>query len=293
MARQQRFPDIPGSCELSIEGGVLVLKSPYIHDLVQAVKSLPYAERRYDGSRRVWLIDPKHGKQLVDWIDLYAGEVLSLPKIQAVKTGPVMKLLEVTYIGACKTRDDGSSTAFGLVESDWNVIFPESVLRAWFDSEQTSAEVLETQTLYQVLGTKKAAAPEDIKSAFRRMAMQWHPDHCQEPDANEVFIKIQNAYSILSDTKQRARYDAGLALQATLEKQEKQKRQTGNNVFQILGMAGYRSPLRCGMILLSGFEKVGRIEVTEIHAWEDITKNGKTLVVSWPMGAKKPVEVWA
>lgn len=265
---------------------MLVLTSPYIHELVECVKSLPYTERRYDGNRKVWFVDPRHGNTLVKWIEEYAGEAVSLPSITQYKAAPVMRLVEVRYIGACKFRDDGSSMAFGLTGKDWGILFPESVLRAWFDSGEVT-EPTKDQTLYQVLGIKKQATQEEIKNGFRRMAMQWHPDRCKEPNANEIFIRIKEAADILSDTNKRARYDAGLALQKAYEKELKKQNQPQE--LQI----GYRSPLRCGVLMVDGIEKVGRLEVTKILAWEDIVRNGKTLVVSWPMGAKEPVEVWA
>lgn len=274
-------------CNVTAENGQLVLATPYDHHLVAQVKTLPYTERRYDPTRKVWLVDPKHGKLLADWIKRYFGEVISLPNLSSLKTKSVMKLLEIRYIGACKTRDDGSSTAFGMVGNNWPVIFPESVLREWFDSEPLPPT--EQQTLYQVLGTKKQATPDEIKTAYRRMVRQWHPDICKEPNAHEVFLRIQEAYEILNDENKKARYDAGLALQAAFEKQNNQH----NDLIQALQIvANYRSPLRCGQILVEGIEKLGRVEVTKILAWEDITKNNLTLVVSWPAGAKEPVEEW-
>ncbi len=267
---------------------MLVLHSPYIHELVQAVKSLPYTERRYDGNRKVWFVDPKHGSKLTSWIEIYAGEVVSLPLITQYKPVPVMRMAEVRYVGACKNRDDGSSVAFGLVGKDWQLIFPETVLRSWFDSGEPE-EPQNEQTLYQVLGIKKSATAEEVKTAFRRMAKQWHPDVCKEQNAQEMFIKIQEASEILSDTIKRAKYDAGLELQSAFEAQiEKKNKQT--QYFQASN--GYRTPLRCGLMMIEGIERLGRIEVTKILAWEDIVKNGKTLVVSWPMGAKEPVEAW-
>lgn len=266
---------------------MLVLISPYIRELVEAVKSLPYVERRYDGNRKVWLVDPKHGQQLTAWIQAYAGEAVNLPLVQNASTKPAIKIFEVRYIGACKDRDDGSSTAFGLIGTDWGVIFPESVLRAWFDASEATEQPSNDQTLYQVLGIKKTATQEEIKAGFRRMARQWHPDVCKEPNANEVFLRIKEASDILSDQNKRVRYDVGLALQASFEKQSKDRKRNE------LQLTAYRSPLRCGMIMVEGIEKVGRWEVTRILAWEDIVKNGKTLVTSWPMGAKQPVEVWA
>lgn len=278
-------------CEISDECGLLAMKTPYIPELVECVKSLPYADRRYDGARRIWLVDPKHGRDLVKWIEQYTGEVVSLPSIHVRNAAPVMRLLDVRYIGMCKFRGDGSSSAFGLVGNDWQLIFPESVLRGWFDSGDPNPEPTAAQTLYQVLGIKKAATQDEVKSAFRRLARQWHPDVCQEPNAHEVFIRIKDAADILSDAHKRARYDAGLQLQKRYERELRSAEKYAKESAQLM-QQNYRSPLRCGRLMVEGIEKVGRLEVTKILAWEDIVKNGKTLVVSWPMGAKQPVEAW-
>ena len=281
---------ISNTCAITAENGLLVVKTPYLPELVTCIKGLPYTERRYDGNRKVWLVDVKHGDALVNWIKLYAGEVVSLPTIQKQPARLGLRLVEVRYIGACKVRDDGSSSAFGLVGADWNLIFPEPVLRMWFDSAEPEPEPIAAATLYQALGVRKSATQEEIKTAFRRMARQWHPDVCKEPNAHEVFIRIKDAAEILSDAGKRARYDAGLILQKTYEKQVQD---TAERRRILQSVQNYRSPLRCGVLMVEGVEKVGRLEVTKILAWEDIVKNGKTLVVSWPMGAKEPVEVWA
>lgn len=275
-----------GRCKITAENGMLVLSTPYDPALVQAVKNLPYTERRYDGTRRVWMVDPRHGPSLVNWINVYMGEAVNLPLISQASTQPIMNLFEVRYIGACKKRDDGTSSAFGMVGNDWPLIFPESVLRNWFDADdtkQTEPEI--NQTLYQILGAKKSATPDEIKSAYRRMARQWHPDVCREPNAHEMFIRIQEAASILSDPNKRARYDAGLQLQKLYEDRQK-------HVQVEIYCTAYRSPLRCGLILVEGISKLGRVEVSKILAWEDVVKNGKTLVTSWALGAKQPTEAW-
>lgn len=267
------------------ENGVLALASPYNKNLVDAVKTLPYTERRYEPNRKVWLIDPKHGQQVVQWVRDYMGEVINLPVVTQYKGGQVMRLVEVRYLGACKMRDSDISAAFGLVGNDWSIVFPESVLRSWFDAGDVQPAPNAQQTLYQVLGIKKTASEDEIKTAFRRMTKQWHPDVCKEPNATEIFIHIRDAYALLSDIGKRARYDAGLALEATLNQKSKR------SLEDLLSV--YRAPLRCGNILVEGAYKVGRLEVSKILAWEDIVKNGKTLITSWPMGSDKPVEVWA
>jgi molecular chaperone DnaJ len=60
---------------------------------------------------------------------------------------------------------------------------------------------------YDILELAKDASDEDIKRAFRKKAMQYHPDRNKEPNAVDRFKEINEAYQVLSDTNQRARYD--------------------------------------------------------------------------------------
>jgi molecular chaperone DnaJ len=60
---------------------------------------------------------------------------------------------------------------------------------------------------YEVLGVQRNASPDDIKSAFRQLARKYHPDVNKEPDAEERFKEINEAYAVLSDTDKRAAYD--------------------------------------------------------------------------------------
>lgn len=61
---------------------------------------------------------------------------------------------------------------------------------------------------YEVLGVPRDADDRAIKDAFRQLAMKYHPDRSEAPDAEERFKEIAEAYAILSDPKKRAEYDA-------------------------------------------------------------------------------------
>ncbi|XP_058076551.1 uncharacterized protein LOC131225128 [Magnolia sinica] len=68
---------------------------------------------------------------------------------------------------------------------------------------------------YSVLGIRKNASVVEVRSAFRKLAMKWHPDRwTRDPtvagEAKRRFQQIQEAYSVLSDEGKRAMYDAGL-----------------------------------------------------------------------------------
>lgn len=60
---------------------------------------------------------------------------------------------------------------------------------------------------YEVLGVARSADTSEIKTAFRRLARQYHPDVSQEAGAEERFKEINEAYEVLSDGEKRARYD--------------------------------------------------------------------------------------
>jgi molecular chaperone DnaJ len=60
---------------------------------------------------------------------------------------------------------------------------------------------------YEVLGVSRQASLDEIKQAFRKLARQYHPDVNKEPDAEEKFKEINEAYGVLSDPQKRAQYD--------------------------------------------------------------------------------------
>jgi molecular chaperone DnaJ len=60
---------------------------------------------------------------------------------------------------------------------------------------------------YDILGVPRGATPEDIKSAFRRLAREYHPDVNKSPDAEERFKELNEAYAVLSDAQKRAAFD--------------------------------------------------------------------------------------
>ncbi len=62
---------------------------------------------------------------------------------------------------------------------------------------------------YEVLGVPRDATTEQIKKAYRKLAMQYHPDVADTPDAAEKFKEIGEAYEVLHDPSKRSLYDRG------------------------------------------------------------------------------------
>lgn len=60
---------------------------------------------------------------------------------------------------------------------------------------------------YEVLGVSKTASAEEMKRAYRKLALEWHPDRNKTAGANEKFKEINEAYQVLSDPQKKQTYD--------------------------------------------------------------------------------------
>ena len=60
---------------------------------------------------------------------------------------------------------------------------------------------------YEILGVASNASSKEITFAYRRLALQYHPDRNKTPLANDMMLRINTSYSILSDPNKRREYD--------------------------------------------------------------------------------------
>lgn len=64
-----------------------------------------------------------------------------------------------------------------------------------------------TRDYYDILGVSKSASAAEIKSAYRKLALKWHPDRNKEANASEKFKEISEAYEVLGNPEKKSKFD--------------------------------------------------------------------------------------
>lgn len=303
-----------GALSLTDSPDGLRLTSPYDPGFLTAMKmAIPASARRWDGQRKQWIIDPAHGAALVREISTFYGVALALPGGAAAPPQSLTEIIQLAYLGGCREREDKTISASGYTLGNRNakapdLVFPEAALKAWFDGEGgiSGAETSRAQpappaSLYRVLCVPADVDTPALKTAYRRMARQTHPDVNKEPDAAEQFRRVQAAYDVLSDPLRRRKYDAGLKLEALAKREQEQEQRSrpletsvGALAAHLSALYGreYRAPLRCGLLLVTGVRRLGRVHVERVLSWQDLIQGGRVLVSSWPQDATVWREDW-
>lgn len=114
--------------------------------------------------------------------------------------------------------------------------------------------------LYSILGIPKNASSRDITSAYRKLALKYHPDRNKSPFANEMMLRINTAYNILSDPIKREEYDYSLLAPEEIPQREPVKNdttQTSISDFVLAVIINTKSNLKVSLkILLISFRRV-------------------------------------
>ena len=92
------------------------------------------------------------------------------------------------------------------------------------------------ENLYNTLGVAPTATAEEIRKAYRSLAMRYHPDRSTHAGAEARFNAIKTAYERLSDPKQRAAYDQGLNNRIIIDS-ENEARALWQSLFERCGVA--------------------------------------------------------
>lgn len=73
--------------------------------------------------------------------------------------------------------------------------------------EELAATFKTKSNFYDILGVEKDATEDQLKKAYRKLALRVHPDKNRAPSAQEAFKKVGTAYATLSDASKRRHYD--------------------------------------------------------------------------------------
>jgi DnaJ-class molecular chaperone len=87
---------------------------------------------------------------------------------------------------------------------------------------------------YQILGVTPQAGLAEIKAAFRKLSLKYHPDRNSSEEAKEKFIRIEKAYRVLSSPEKRMEYDKGIKTNFITNIREYQLR-NWENIFKTEG----------------------------------------------------------
>lgn len=275
---------------ISVAGSDYAVKFDYNAALLRDFKdAIPESERAWHKGRKVWLFSPDELRTVIDVLTKHNSQAYALPTEKPVTPETIEKTFLLEYLGTTKDRGKRTS-AYGSVNGEWSAEFPEDILRGFFEGRETNQKPDGLQTLYQVLCVFESVDSDQIRKAYKRLALQWHPDTCSEPDAHERFIKINEAYKVLIDPEKKRRYDAGLYF----ERQQTEPAEWSFRSGRSSGYGyGYRSPLRCGQITAKGTVRLMRFIVSEILKWDDVTNDrGQVMSSTWPKGADTFQILW-
>ncbi|TWU75803.1 hypothetical protein ED733_004120 [Metarhizium rileyi] len=124
--------------------------------------------------------------------------------------------LDPSYLKAKKTKANALGQAGNWEEAirEWKAIqeadpedrtIPKEVRRAELELKKSLRK-----DYYKILGVEKDCGPDDVKKAYRKMAIKLHPDkNLDDPDAETKFKDLSEAYETLSDAQKKAAYDNG------------------------------------------------------------------------------------
>ena len=110
-----------------------------------------------------------------------------------------------------KMFDDAKSDLSKAKELDPN----NAKIEGYINEANQKGESARNRDYYQILGLQRNATPEEIKKAYRKMALKYHPDRNSESEqskkiAQRKFQDVSDAYSVLSDPKKKGMFDQGV-----------------------------------------------------------------------------------
>jgi molecular chaperone DnaJ len=142
----------------------------------------------------------------------------------------------------------------------------------------------EKRDYYEVLGVQKGASKDEIKDAYRKLAMQFHPDRNKDVGAEERFKEISEAYAVLSDDQKRQTYD-------NLGHQGFDQRYTSEDIFRGADFDSVFRDMGFGDLFRSFFGGGGFGGFEEHNRGQDLAFNLEITLEEAAKGTVKEIEI--
>lgn len=101
------------------------------------------------------------------------------------------------------------------------------------DTPEEEEEDTGPKDYYAILNVTRDASVQEIKSAYRKMALKWHPDKNDSPEAAKIFLDIQEALQILTDPELRRAFDDGEDVKEQAQKKTQRARDVQFRTFEV------------------------------------------------------------
>lgn len=142
----------------------------------------------------------------------------------------------------------------------------------------------EKRDYYEVLGVQKGSSKDEIKDAYRKLAMQFHPDRNKDLGAEEKFKEISEAYAVLSDDQKRQTYDQ-------LGHSGFDQRYTSEDIFRGADFDSVFRDMGFGDIFRSIFGGGGFGGFEERNRGQDLAYNLEITLEEAAKGTEKEIEI--
>ncbi|KAH0896336.1 hypothetical protein HID58_045904 [Brassica napus] len=148
---------------------------------------------------------------------------------------------------------------------------------------------------YEVLGVSPSATPQDIKRAYRKLALKYHPDVNKEANAQEKFLRIKHAYTTLINSESRRKYGSDTRASGYSSTGQTSRKSNSQVEEDFYGLGGVRlievSVILCTNTLYNAGEFVKDVQITIGDFFKDLQEEFK----NWEASASsqgKPKSLW-
>jgi curved DNA-binding protein CbpA len=156
--------------------------------------------------------EPTHNIDIDIDINININSIIMTPRLVSLFYSAIVVLLLTSILidpidGARQRRSSGGSGSNTQQQQQQQ----QQKKKQNNNNNKNKNAQFDSDDYYQVLGLKKAAKAKDIKSAYRKLALQYHPDKVKDDtmkeESEQIFVKVSLAYAVLSDDEKRKIYD--------------------------------------------------------------------------------------